>query len=274
MKIWQANPVGQKTLLALHSGNVAGVNLADHGPDGKLRKEEEEKDRKAELLQEMTAMIHQQFLETIYEVRETIDDARQFFQEKLNDLERDETEFYKDVIALSNGQTVYPDANDPSRYYVQDENGQWQELINENQLEEARKNHEEMGSARTKQAKDAWDNYEAEVKNAPQAIDDAENSLEGLQDQVDKGIISAQEGQNQAKQIGQDIEKLEKGFNVDFNNATFGGKAEFVGSVIKTSESEYKQSNEQGKVYLDADDDLLNDSYDSSISNSTSFPSP
>lgn len=270
--IWQGNPTNQQTLLALHSGNVAGVNLADGNRDGNTRGEKAEKERREDLYREMALIIHQQFLETMDHVREKIADARGYFQGKLNNLERDEAAFQADMILLPQGLEVYPDANDSNRYYYQDESGNWNELHDETFLKEAHDIHQEKGAVRTMQSKQAWDQYKDGVEKGNEAVNNAQIKTDEIEDKVKSGKMSPDEGRKQAEEIGENIKQLKSDIDNDFDVA-FEGKVEFIGDQKELLKNDFQTTNKDIENRSGLENDFLDDNYDLTESG-PSIPTP
>ena len=257
-QLWQANPTDQKTLLALHSGSVSGVNVPGGIQQEKAAKEKEEKETTYNLMLEMLEAAYERFSQTMEEVKNRIAETRQYFQKKLDDLDQDEAAFKKDTILLQQGLEVYPDANDPRHYFYQDETGGWKELQHETYLEQVRDIHRQKGAVHTMQNKQKFDQYKDGVRAAPNFLNEKEARLNEIEQRVNNGDMATVEGREEIKTVDKEILEYQ-GLQNDLRNSAFGEKAELMEAEKSFLKNEFRQSADQKEVPTALDSDLLED---------------
>jgi len=257
-QLWQANPTDQKTLLALQSGNVSGVHVPGGTAQEKAAKEKEEKETTYNLMLEVMEASYERFRQTLEDVKYRIAENRQYFQKKMDDLEQDEAAFKKDTIILQQGLEVYPDANDPRRYFYQDESGGWHELQNETYLEQARDIHRQKGAVHTMQNKQKFDQYKDGVRAAPNFLNEKEARLNEIEQRVNNGDMATVEGREEIKTVDKEILEYQ-GLQNDLRNSAFGEKAELMEAEKSFLKNEFRQSADQKEVPTALDSDLLED---------------
>lgn len=243
-QLWQSNPTDQKTLLALQSGSVSGVNVPGGSQQEKAAKEKEEKETTYNLMLQMMEAAYERFRQTFEEVKNRIAETRQYFQNKMDDLEQDDVAFKKDVILLQQGLEVYPDANDPSRYFFQDETGDWRELKNETYLEQARDIHRQKGAVHTMQNKQALDQYRESIWGAPNFLNEKEARINEIEQRVNNGDMAADEGREEIKTVDKEILEYQ-GLQNDLRNSAFGEKVELMETEKSFLKNEFSQSVDQ-----------------------------
>jgi len=257
-QLWQANPTDQKTLLALHSGSVSGVNVPGGIQQEKAAKEKEEKETTYNLMLEMLEAAYERFSQTLEEVKNRIAENRRYFQKKIDDLDQDEAAFKKDTILLQQGLEVYPDANDPRHYFYQDETGGWKELQHETYLEQARDIHREKGAVHTMQNKQKLDRYKDGLHEDVKTLDQIETESEEIYQQVQGGKIHPDEATKKVKEFEERILRLEAKHK-EFQGQDFGEKAELVESEKSFLKNEFRQSVDQKDVPSALGSDLPED---------------
>ena len=255
-RVWQANPTDQKTLLALQSGNVSGVHVPGGSPQEKAAKEKEESEDNFNLLQQVAEATYERFNQALEEVKGRIAETRQYFQNRLDDLDQDEEDFKKDVILLPQGLEVYPDAHDPRHYFYQDETGGWRELQNEKYLEQTRDIHREKGAVHTMQNKQEFDRYRDRLYEDVKTLDQIEAESKEIDQKVKQGEIHPDEAIQKLKKFEERIEKLETKHK-EMRGKEFGEKAELMKSEKSFLKDEFMQSADQKGAPVNNDSDLL-----------------
>jgi len=272
-QLWQANPTDQKTLLALQSGNVSGVNVPGGTALEKAAKEKEEKETTYNLMLEVMEAASERFRQTFEDVKYRIAENREYFQKKLDDLDQDEVAFKKDTILLQQGLEVYPDANDPRRYFYQDESGGWHELQDETYLEQARDIHRQKGAVHTMQNKQNLDRYKDELHEDVKTLDQIEADSEELNRQVQAGKIHPEKATKKVKEFEERIAKVQAEHE-EFPEPSLGEKAEFVEPEKILLRNEFRQSVDQKSAQLASDNDLLDNSYEPTVAVPEQQPAP
>jgi len=257
-QLWQANPTDQKTLLALQSGNVSGVNVPGGIQQEKAAKEKEERETTDILIQQAMEAAYERFSQTFEEVKIRIAENRQYFQKKLDDLDQDEVAFKKDTILLQQGLEVYPDANDPRRYFYQDESGGWHELQDETYLEQARDIHREKGAVHTMQNKQEFDRYTSSVWGASEFLNKKEDRLHEIEQRVNNGDMAADEGREKIKTVDKEISEY-RDFQNDLHDSAFGEKVKLVDEEKSLLQNQFRHSANQKDAPTDDDSDFIED---------------